>query len=207
MEEILDVFEIEEGQENIKSDSFRSSEHKKQTTTKKCKEIFIEKGRFDYPYNYDHEIDYRIRGTYFPVPYRQAVTPSFYGYCYYCDYARHSQNYCPLKLCYRCGEYGHTYKVCKKTSTQCSKLKTFQINPQKEDLETIQDVFQDPNHRPSHRSAHCPASCSWRSSQSYPTSWRKDYPFDSDSRVFHFDSFRKYRRPYFKQFHYQGQYY
>lgn len=36
----------------------------------------------------------------------------FYGYCYYCDYARHSQNYCPLKQCTRCFQYGHSAKVC-----------------------------------------------------------------------------------------------
>jgi hypothetical protein len=39
-------------------------------------------------------------------------TPHFYGYCYNCDYARHSQNFCPLKRCSLCHHYGHSSKVC-----------------------------------------------------------------------------------------------
>ncbi len=37
---------------------------------------------------------------------------SFFGYCYFCDYARHSQNYCPLRKCSICSQYGHSCKVC-----------------------------------------------------------------------------------------------
>lgn len=43
---------------------------------------------------------------------------SFCGYCYHCDYAQHSQNYCPLKKCHICQQYGHSYKVCPQEKTQ-----------------------------------------------------------------------------------------
>ena len=46
--------------------------------------------------------------------------PSFYGYCYYCDYSRHSQNYCPLRYCQFCKSYGHSSKVCINNSAQGS---------------------------------------------------------------------------------------
>ena len=36
----------------------------------------------------------------------------FYGYCYFCDYEKHSQNYCPLRYCEKCGKYGHSSKIC-----------------------------------------------------------------------------------------------
>jgi hypothetical protein len=42
--------------------------------------------------------------------------PIFYGYCYYCDYTKHSQNFCPLRFCYSCHNYGHSSKVCHETS-------------------------------------------------------------------------------------------
>jgi hypothetical protein len=37
---------------------------------------------------------------------------SFFGYCYFCDYSRHSQNHCPLRKCRECRNYGHSEKVC-----------------------------------------------------------------------------------------------
>ncbi len=36
----------------------------------------------------------------------------FFGVCYLCGYGKHSQNYCPLKLCDVCGRYGHDARVC-----------------------------------------------------------------------------------------------
>ena len=47
-------------------------------------------------------------------------TPTFYGYCYYCDYSKHSQNYCPLRFCFLCKTYGHSVKVCIKNSAHKS---------------------------------------------------------------------------------------
>jgi hypothetical protein len=44
--------------------------------------------------------------------------PSFMGYCYYCDYSKHSQNYCPLGYCSICNTYGHNFKVCTKNTAQ-----------------------------------------------------------------------------------------
>ena len=72
----------------------------------------IEKGRFDYPYEYDYELEFGGDEMKTKVRQMKKDLPPFYGYCYYCDYARHSQNYCPLKLCYACGDYGHSAKVC-----------------------------------------------------------------------------------------------
>ena len=37
---------------------------------------------------------------------------SFYGSCYHCSCADHSQNFCPLRYCRRCYRYGHSDKVC-----------------------------------------------------------------------------------------------
>lgn len=36
----------------------------------------------------------------------------FFGNCYNCGCLRHSQNYCPLKLCSICTKYGHDKRVC-----------------------------------------------------------------------------------------------
>lgn len=36
----------------------------------------------------------------------------FFGFCYLCGHGKHSQNYCPLKLCEVCGKYGHDARVC-----------------------------------------------------------------------------------------------
>ena len=36
----------------------------------------------------------------------------FFGHCYHCGCHRHSQNYCPLKLCNICSKYGHDQRVC-----------------------------------------------------------------------------------------------
>ncbi len=36
----------------------------------------------------------------------------FFGHCYNCGCLRHSQNYCPLKLCSICAKYGHDKRVC-----------------------------------------------------------------------------------------------
>jgi hypothetical protein len=46
--------------------------------------------------------------------------PNFNGYCYYCDCPKHSQNYCPLRLCPVCNEYGHSIKVCPKNTASGS---------------------------------------------------------------------------------------
>jgi hypothetical protein len=46
--------------------------------------------------------------------------PTFHGYCYFCDYSKHSQNYCPLRYCYFCNTYGHSVKVCSKNSANGS---------------------------------------------------------------------------------------
>ena len=101
--EICNVFEIQEGEEV------------KKTIDEKIKplrgiNVCVENGRFDYPYDYDYEVKLKNDNPKPPL----IIPPQFNGYCYYCDYARHSQNYCPLKLCYKCGEYGHSIKVCKK---------------------------------------------------------------------------------------------
>lgn len=40
------------------------------------------------------------------------VLPLFYGCCYICDYEKHNQNYCPLRYCLVCRQYGHSDKVC-----------------------------------------------------------------------------------------------
>jgi len=37
---------------------------------------------------------------------------SFYGHCYHCGYGKHSQNFCPVKLCDLCNKYGHDARVC-----------------------------------------------------------------------------------------------
>ena len=34
---------------------------------------------------------------------------AFTGRCYACRQPGHSQKWCPLRKCRRCGEYGHTY--------------------------------------------------------------------------------------------------
>ena len=36
----------------------------------------------------------------------------FFGHCYNCGCMRHSQNYCPLKLCSICAKFGHDQRVC-----------------------------------------------------------------------------------------------
>lgn len=38
----------------------------------------------------------------------------FQGYCYFCDYDKHSQNFCPLKQCKYCFRFGHSSRICKK---------------------------------------------------------------------------------------------
>ena len=42
--------------------------------------------------------------------YRQS--PKFYGYCYSCGCPMHSQNYCPIRRCKQCLQFGHSSKVC-----------------------------------------------------------------------------------------------
>ena len=37
---------------------------------------------------------------------------SFFGRCYNCKYAAHSQKYCPLRYCKMCKSYGHSEVVC-----------------------------------------------------------------------------------------------
>jgi hypothetical protein len=49
---------------------------------------------------------------------KKSPNPVFFGYCYYCDCAKHSQNYCPLRYCQFCASYGHSAKVCPKNSAQ-----------------------------------------------------------------------------------------
>lgn len=39
---------------------------------------------------------------------------SFFGKCFECHYMSHSQKYCPLRMCKRCGEFGHAETVCGK---------------------------------------------------------------------------------------------
>ena len=39
-------------------------------------------------------------------------TIQFTGECFLCGINGHSQNYCPLKKCESCGEFGHSDKVC-----------------------------------------------------------------------------------------------
>lgn len=39
---------------------------------------------------------------------------SFFGKCFQCHYMSHSQKYCPLRLCKRCGGFGHAETVCAK---------------------------------------------------------------------------------------------
>lgn len=55
-------------------------------------------------------------GREYPLAYAAAApadyTAQFYGSCYHCGHANHSQNYCPLKHCRRCDKYGHGDKVC-----------------------------------------------------------------------------------------------
>jgi len=36
----------------------------------------------------------------------------FYGDCFICSGRHHSSNYCPLRQCYACGQYGHSRRVC-----------------------------------------------------------------------------------------------
>ena len=64
-------------------------------------------------YEYDYELEMG-KESIMPNHSMSSLTPNynFFGYCYQCDYAKHSQNYCPLRLCYRCGHYGHSGKVC-----------------------------------------------------------------------------------------------
>ena len=42
---------------------------------------------------------------------------SFFGKCYQCKYAAHSQKYCPLRYCKLCKSYGHSEMVCWKNKT------------------------------------------------------------------------------------------
>jgi len=42
----------------------------------------------------------------------EAKSRDFFGHCYNCGCLRHSQNYCPLKLCSICAKYGHDQRVC-----------------------------------------------------------------------------------------------
>lgn len=37
---------------------------------------------------------------------------SFFGRCFQCQYMSHSQKYCPLQLCAKCGKFGHSENVC-----------------------------------------------------------------------------------------------
>lgn len=37
---------------------------------------------------------------------------SFFGRCFQCQYMSHSQKYCPLQLCTKCGKFGHSENVC-----------------------------------------------------------------------------------------------
>lgn len=69
--------------------------------------------RFSYPFDFDYTVE---KGGIDAGPHQLNMEEkhSFYGYCYFCDYALHSQNYCPLKLCEQCDTYGHSYKVCPK---------------------------------------------------------------------------------------------
>lgn len=36
----------------------------------------------------------------------------FHGHCYNCGCMKHSQNYCPLKMCSICAKFGHDQRVC-----------------------------------------------------------------------------------------------
>ncbi len=38
--------------------------------------------------------------------------PAYPGMCYTCGCPNHSQNYCPLRRCKQCLQYGHSTKVC-----------------------------------------------------------------------------------------------
>lgn len=40
------------------------------------------------------------------------LNPKFLGYCYSCGCPLHSQNYCPIRMCRYCFQYGHSTKVC-----------------------------------------------------------------------------------------------
>jgi len=118
-DEVCDKVEIVQGKENPKK-NIQNIENYSPTHTlnnsrinKPHQKIYVEKGRFDIPYNYDYEMNCKENNTLNPKNYNKHLPP-FYGYCYCCDYARHSQNYCPLKLCYNCKEYGHSIKVCQK---------------------------------------------------------------------------------------------
>jgi hypothetical protein len=39
----------------------------------------------------------------------------FYGRCFLCGCAGHSQSYCPIKYCARCNTFGHSQITCEKT--------------------------------------------------------------------------------------------
>ena len=49
---------------------------------------------------------------------------SFFGKCYQCKYAAHSQKYCPLRYCKLCKSYGHSEMVCWKRNSM-----TDEVNP------------------------------------------------------------------------------
>jgi len=46
------------------------------------------------------------------IPHTHPPLPLFYGCCYICDYEKHNQNFCPLRYCLACRQYGHSDKVC-----------------------------------------------------------------------------------------------
>jgi hypothetical protein len=77
---------------------------------------------YSYPYEYDFDLEkgterlkYIMINT---LTQPRVTTPTFYGYCYFCDCPKHSQNYCPLKYCHFCESYGHSTRVCPKKSAR-----------------------------------------------------------------------------------------
>lgn len=77
--------------------------------------------RFEYPYEYDFDIEKGTECDRFDDG-RTATDPVFWGYCYFCDVPKHSQNYCPLRYCPSCDKFGHSIKIC----SEASKVRPFQ---------------------------------------------------------------------------------
>ncbi len=42
----------------------------------------------------------------------------FHGECFICKCKAHSQKFCPIRRCLRCGVYGHSEVVCIKKGTK-----------------------------------------------------------------------------------------
>ena len=80
---------------------------------------WVEHSSSDHQHQHQHHSSMKKNDPF--LSHTKQDNPFFYGYCYYCDCPRHSQNYCPLRQCFNCHDYGHSSKVCPKNTASGNK--------------------------------------------------------------------------------------